>query len=44
MGVYWERKAGTAAVAAMEKLSAEISASEQATVGEEAAPAAPPIT
>jgi uncharacterized BrkB/YihY/UPF0761 family membrane protein len=27
MGVYWERKAGPAAVAAMEKLSAEISAS-----------------
>ena len=44
MGVYWERKAGPAAVAAMEKLSAEISASEQATVGEEAAPATPPVT
>jgi len=37
MGVYWERKAGPAAVAAMEKLSAEISAPEQATVSEEAA-------
>ena len=44
MGVYWERKAGTAAVAAMEKLSAEISASEQATVGEEAAPPPPTVT
>jgi uncharacterized BrkB/YihY/UPF0761 family membrane protein len=30
MGVYWERKAGPAAVAAMEKLSAEISAPEAA--------------
>ena len=28
MGVYWERKAGPAAVATMEELSAEISASE----------------
>jgi len=37
MGVYWERKAGPAAVAAMEKLSAEISASEQATVSKKAA-------
>jgi hypothetical protein len=27
MGVYWERKAGPAAVAAMEELSAGISAS-----------------
>ena len=27
MGVYWERKAGPAAVAAMEELSADISAS-----------------
>jgi hypothetical protein len=32
VGVYWERKAGPAAVAAMEELSAEISASEPATV------------
>jgi uncharacterized BrkB/YihY/UPF0761 family membrane protein len=37
MGVYWERKAGPAAVAAMEELSAEISASEPATVSEQAA-------
>lgn len=37
MGVYWERKAGPAAVAAMEELSAEISASESATVSEQAA-------
>ena len=38
MGVYWERKAGPAAVAAMEKLSAEISApEEEATVSEKAA-------
>jgi hypothetical protein len=36
--VYWERKAGPAAVAAMEKLSAEISApEEEATVSEKAA-------
>jgi hypothetical protein len=27
MGVYWERKAGPAAVAKMEKLSADVSAS-----------------
>jgi len=27
MGVYWERKAGSAAVAKMEELSAEISTS-----------------
>jgi hypothetical protein len=27
MGVYWERKAGPTAVAAMEELSADISAS-----------------
>lgn len=32
MGVYWEHKAGPAAVAAMEELSAEISASEQSSV------------
>jgi uncharacterized BrkB/YihY/UPF0761 family membrane protein len=37
MGVYWERKAGPAAVAAMEELSAEISASQPATVSEQAA-------
>jgi uncharacterized BrkB/YihY/UPF0761 family membrane protein len=37
MGVYWERKAGPAAVEAMEKLSAEISAPEEATVSEKAA-------
>jgi len=37
MGVYWERKAGPAAVAAMEELSAEISASEPATVSKQAA-------
>jgi uncharacterized BrkB/YihY/UPF0761 family membrane protein len=37
MGVYWERKAGPAAVAAMEELSAEISASEPAPVSEQAA-------
>ena len=38
MGVYWERRAGPAAVAAMEKLSAEISApEEEATVSEKAA-------
>jgi uncharacterized BrkB/YihY/UPF0761 family membrane protein len=37
MGVYWERKAGPAVVAAMEKLSAEISAPEEATVSEQAA-------
>jgi uncharacterized BrkB/YihY/UPF0761 family membrane protein len=37
MGVYWERKAGPAAVAAMEKLSAEISAPEEDAVSEEAA-------
>jgi uncharacterized BrkB/YihY/UPF0761 family membrane protein len=41
MGVYWERKAGPAAVAAMEKLSAEISApeeeQEEATASEKAA-------
>jgi uncharacterized BrkB/YihY/UPF0761 family membrane protein len=37
MGVYWERKAGPAAVAAMEKLSAEISTAEQATVSKKAA-------
>ena len=38
MGVYWERKAGPAVVAAMEKLSAEISApEEEATVSEKAA-------
>ena len=44
MGVYWERKAGPAAVAAMEELSAEISAPQEAEVGEEAAPATPPVT
>jgi uncharacterized BrkB/YihY/UPF0761 family membrane protein len=44
MGVYWERKAGPAAVAAMEELSAEISAPQQATVSEEAAPSPPPVT
>jgi len=32
MSVYWEHKAGPAAVAAMEELSAEISASEQSSV------------
>lgn len=32
MGVYWEHKAGPAAVAAMEELSAGISASEQSSV------------
>jgi uncharacterized BrkB/YihY/UPF0761 family membrane protein len=41
MGVYWERKAGPAVVAAMEKLSAEISApeegQEEATASEKAA-------
>ncbi len=37
MGVYWERKAGPAAVAAMEELSAEISASQPAAVSEQAA-------
>lgn len=37
MGVYWERKAGPAAVAAMEELSAEISASQPATVSKQAA-------
>jgi hypothetical protein len=37
MGVYWERKAGPAAVAAMERLSAEISAPEEATLSEQAA-------
>jgi len=37
MGVYWERKAGPAAVAAMEQLSAEISAPEEATLSEQAA-------
>jgi uncharacterized BrkB/YihY/UPF0761 family membrane protein len=37
MGVYWERKAGPAAVAAMEELSAEISASEPASVSKQAA-------
>jgi len=37
MGVYWERKAGPAAVAAMEKLSAEIGAPPPAAVSEEAA-------
>jgi uncharacterized BrkB/YihY/UPF0761 family membrane protein len=37
MGVYWERKAGPAAVAAMEELSAEMSAPEQASVSKEAA-------
>ena len=37
MGVYWERKAGPAVVAAMEKLSAEISAPEEATISEKAA-------
>ncbi len=37
MGVYWERKAGPAAVAAMEKLSAEISATEEATASKTAA-------
>jgi uncharacterized BrkB/YihY/UPF0761 family membrane protein len=38
MGVYWERKAGPAVVAAMEKLSAEISAPERATASRTAAP------
>jgi ascorbate-specific PTS system EIIC-type component UlaA len=37
MGVYWEHKAGPAAVAQMEELSAEISASEQAAVSKKAA-------
>jgi uncharacterized BrkB/YihY/UPF0761 family membrane protein len=37
MGVYWEHKAGPAAVAAMEELSAEISASEQPAVSKTAA-------
>jgi uncharacterized BrkB/YihY/UPF0761 family membrane protein len=37
MGVYWERKAGPAAVEAMEELSAEISASQPATVSKQAA-------
>ena len=32
MGVYWEHKAGPAAVAAMEELSAEISGAEQSSV------------
>jgi len=32
MGVYWEHRAGPAAVAAMEELSAGISASEQSSV------------
>jgi len=41
MGVYWERKAGPAAVAAMEELSAEISAPQEATVSEQAAPPPP---
>ena len=44
MGVYWERKAGPAAVAAMEELSAEISAPQEAEVGEEAAPPPPTVT
>ena len=44
MGVYWERKAGPAAVAAMEELSAEISAPQEAAVGEEAAPPPPTVT
>jgi hypothetical protein len=37
MSVYWEHKAGPAAVAAMEELSAEISASEQPAVSKTAA-------
>ena len=38
MGVYWEHKAGPAAVAEMEELSAEISAPDQAAVSKEATP------
>jgi uncharacterized BrkB/YihY/UPF0761 family membrane protein len=37
MGVYWEHKAGPAAVAAMEELSAEISGPEHAVISKEAA-------
>jgi uncharacterized BrkB/YihY/UPF0761 family membrane protein len=37
MGVYWEHRAGPAAVAAMEELSAEISGSSQAAASKEAA-------
>jgi len=36
MGVYWERKAGPAAVAEMEELSAEISAPDQAAMSKQA--------
>ena len=38
MGVYWEHRAGPAAVAEMEELSAEISAPDQAAVSKEATP------
>jgi hypothetical protein len=37
MGVYWEHRAGPAAVAAMEELSAEISGTSQAAASKEAA-------
>jgi uncharacterized BrkB/YihY/UPF0761 family membrane protein len=37
MGVYWEHKAGPAAVAAMEELSAEISAPDQTDTTNETA-------
>jgi len=43
MGVYWEHKAGPAAVAAMEELSAEISGSEQPTVSKTAASGSPSV-
>jgi len=40
MGVYWERRAGPAAVAAMAELSADISASQTA---QDAVQAMPPV-